>query len=267
MFCFITPIRSQHVSADWERVSELFERTAWSVFNQTDRHFRLLAVIHERPVLRSSFDERLEFLTATHPVPAIGFDSLLLGDKVPKLRIALARAGELGARFVMPLDADDLVSRHLVEFVRAQSDGDGWYVLDGWKHCYGSPWIEPISEFNRICGSCNILNLRRLLALRSGELSTVGEMLFSAGHDQIVPVLGSLGLSLKPIPFRAATYVVGNGENFSTRFVDAPPRYAPRSILRSIAGRALRRITHASRLRPLTSPLRTEFSINGSLAA
>jgi glycerol-3-phosphate O-acyltransferase len=62
MFCFITSLRAPQASANWPRVCELFERTAVSVFAQTESNFRLIVAGHAPPILRRQFDARLEFI-------------------------------------------------------------------------------------------------------------------------------------------------------------------------------------------------------------
>src|SRR5262245_46888531 len=99
MFCFITSLRSKQVSDNWPRVCELFERTATSVFNSDEQNIRLIAVCHERPVLRREFDQRLELIQVDSAAP-IRSHHAMIEDKVTKLLIAMRRVRELCADFV-----------------------------------------------------------------------------------------------------------------------------------------------------------------------
>lgn len=268
MFCFITSLRAPQASSNWQRVCELFERTATSVFGQSVPDFRLIVAGHERPVLTRSFDERLEFITADLPIPDSTYASRA-ADKRRKLIMGMQRARALGADYVMSLDADDLVSGRLVEHVLSHPDADGWYIQHGFTHQYGCRWVEPMwGSFNMVCGSCNILS-RRWFSF-PGEPARERDMekdWFEEGHLQFVPLFGARGATIQPIPFPAATYIVHDGDRMSQMNPDdIRPTPARRGPLRRFAGQALLAAITLSRRRPLTKEIRREFAIGGALA-
>jgi len=268
MFCFITSLRAPQASANWPRVCELFERTAASVFAQTESNFRLIVAGHAPPILRRQFDARLEFIAADLPVP--NEDYYLRGaDKRDKLIVGLRQARALGAHAVMAIDADDLVSCRLAEFVLARPEIDGWHVARGFKHAYGRGWIEPIEAgFNLLCGSCNVLS-RRWFAFpgdRARE-AAAERAWFDAGHDEFARVFGALGARIEPVPFPAAVYIANASDGLSNSDPDARATRPPRSGPRRLAGRALLALRTIARRRPLTNKLRDEFSIAGPLAS
>ncbi|MGC9954235.1 MAG: hypothetical protein ABSD21_08150 [Rhizomicrobium sp.] len=252
------------MSNDWSRVCELFERTAASVFNQTIGDFRLVAVCHQRPALKRPFDKRLEFVTADHPVPERDHDAMIVGDKVPKLHIAMQRARELGADYVMPIDADDLVSRRIVEFVLSHRGVDGWFVERGWRYEYGTRWLARVEQFNKVCGSGNIV-ARRWFSFRGqpdkerqADLSII-----DCGHQLTVQTLAARGAFMRPLPFRAAVYIVSSGENSSNAAVyeTAVPSKNP---VRHFVGRTLLTTRTLLNRRPCTSATRLEFALDPS---
>lgn len=264
MFCFITSLRSRAVSDNWRRVSELFERTAVSVFNQTAPEFRLIAVCHELPILERTFDERLEFIRVNYAVPERGNREQMLDDKVLKLLLAMRRVRELGADFVMPMDADDLISRKIVAHALAHPDADGWYVEHGYRYQYGRNWLETLPGFGRICGTCNIL-ARRWFAFPGAPEREVAadDALIVKGFGQVVETFATQGAHLRPLPFVGVVYTVLNGENTS-RLVVHPQNSVRRNRLRALAGHYKRATLLWLKRRPCTPALRREFAIDSS---
>lgn len=267
MFCFITSLRARAASAHWDRVCELFERTAASVFAQSDPRFRLIVVGHDRPALSRAFDARLEFIAADLPIPEASY-AAKDADKRHKLIIALQRAREVGADYAMSLDADDLVSARLVEYVLAHPDADGWYIRHGYVHQYGSRWVEPMRDsFNLVCGSCNIL-ARRCFAFPqdAARERAMENDWFVEGHLQFVQAFAARGANIQPIPFPAATYIRHDGDRMNELNPDnVRPPPAPRGPLRRLAGQALLAAVTLSRRRPLTGAIRREFAIGGAV--
>lgn len=267
MFCFITSLRAPQASANWPRVCELFERTAASVFAQTDANFRLIVAGHAPPVLRRQFDARLEFIAADLPVPENTYPARDL-DKRVKLILALRRARALGAAYVMSIDADDLVSNRLAEFALSDPHADGWYAGSGYQHEYGRPFVEPVTTgFNYVCGSCNILANRWFSFPDDEEREREVERLwFIGGHATFEDLFGALGARIRSLPFPAVTYVAHGGERMQHLNPQnlAPPR--PRWWLRRLAGKAWLAALTVARRRPLTAKIRNEFSIGGALA-
>lgn len=265
MFCFITSLRSPTVSENWTRVCELFDRTLGSVFNQLSPNFKVVAVCHEVPKLFGTADERLEFIKVKFPVPEKTFESMLTNDKVPKLKVAMRRAREMNASYIMPIDADDLVSRQIVSYC-LDHDVDGWVIRRGYRHEYGQAWIEKAADFNLQCGTCNIL-ARRIFKLddpmRERDLDKI---LFEDGHNRVAATLSARGVVIQPLPFPAAVYIVANGEN-STRLALSSELFPIRRSrgVRGLVGRNLLTFATWTRRRPLTGAFRSEFSIRGSL--
>ena len=47
MIYFGIPLRSKETSNNWDKVTEFFNRTLWSVYNQTDPDFRIIVACHD----------------------------------------------------------------------------------------------------------------------------------------------------------------------------------------------------------------------------
>lgn len=272
MFYFITPLRAPALTLDWARTSKLFERTAASVFRQTMPDFRHIVICHEPPTLTRTYDDRLQFIKVDLPMETrpTQFTSqvypAMSRDKVNKLLIGLGEARKRGASFVMLLDADDLVSNRLVEYVVSNPDADGWYVKCGWRYVYGQPWMTIADEFNKVCSSCHVLS-RRWFAFPDdpGREREVEAAFISQGHEQAVDALAALGAKLRQIPFRAVV-ATESGENMSIvkHIKPGEPSGPARSWLRRLAGRAMLQTIRWYYRRPLGPGLRREFAIERS---
>lgn len=251
MFCFTTSLRAPDVSDVWWRVIDLLERTTASVFNQTDPRFCLIVAGSCVPPIRKKYDERLQFIVVDRPAPERTFESQM-EDKVAKLKVALSRAQELGARYVMPIDADDLVSSKIVGHVMSAA-ADGWFVPHGWRYRYGSRWIARQDSFNQVCGTCNIVSAALL------RHPTGADDLISNGHADAAKTFADKGADIRPLPFRAAVYTVANGEN-ATRALPAGP-FRKRGALVRFGGR-LRDM--ALREQPCYGAVTAEFMLDRS---
>jgi hypothetical protein len=289
MFCFITSIRARSVSSDWRLVSELFERTAESVYNQSDENFRLIVVCHDKPMLSSAFDERLEFIEAKFPEPpnhtinsasayqlwrqrstalpaecdwcdeTVGRPAnynFLVRDKVCKLFLAMERARELNASAVMPIDADDLVHRDLVSFVINAPPSDGWYIEKGWSYSYGNHFIQKEDRFNLICGTCNILYKSYFSFPDNRERESRSDKLwFSEGHTEFVRGFSEIGAKISPIPFRAAIYITDHPGSLSGLVRKTP------ELRQRLSGMKAEILNWSKRM-PLNRHLRETFGLN-----
>lgn len=265
MLAFITPLRAPQVSRNWRRVCELFERTANSVFAQTGQDFCMVVVCHEQPLLTRAFDSRLQFVPVNWTAPAHNWNSMV-ADKVNKLMLGLRHARKSGADYAMALDADDLVSRRLSEYVSSQPPADGWYARSGFMHRYGDAWIEPVAkDFNLLCGSCNILH-RRWFSFPddSTREHNVEHTWFGEGHAAFVRLFEAQGATLQPLPFPAVTYVIQEERLSRLDTSNFPP--ARGRLYSLISNTRLAALTIA-RQRRLTREIRDEFSIAGKLAA
>src|SRR5262245_53047691 len=132
MLCFLMALKSRQVSRDWVHVCRLFEASLRSVYRQTHDNFRIIVACHETPIVTTNYDTRLEFINVDCPPPAQISTKLCMEDKWLKLRHAMIRAGELKPDFLMIMDADDLVSKHLASFTAQHQDRNGWMVRTGY---------------------------------------------------------------------------------------------------------------------------------------
>jgi hypothetical protein len=215
------------------------------------------------------------FLSVDHDIPHHE-DAVVSGrlDKLAKIAAAWDYAKSIwNPHYVMKLDADDLISSRLVQWVENFGREPGYLIKHGWVWRSGSRCLLQCTEYlDRVCASC--LVVRSDIADQEGPFRTGVEGIrfnemslnFAANdHYSLVPGSGTstlllndshqryaaqfayLGQKLSTVPFRAIVYRIGNPESNSAGLKTARP------TLRMILG-TIRR----SRL--ITKNLRREFA-------
>lgn len=240
---------SSQVANSWELVSKLFERCIQSVCNQTSPNFRVIVVCNEKPIIEFvhplvSYVE-VDFLPSSSDVISKTLDR---GHRVIK---GLIVAQQFEPTHIMFVDADDCISKYIVEFVETNRQHDGWFIKVGYVYKDGSNFIYlDRRKFNLKCGTCNIIKAD-LYELNSSLLDDQNFILnFYGRHMYITEYLNNKGATIKPLPFRGAIYTVENGENYyCTRF----NRYVPKAIIPRL--RSLRNYQF------VTQSIRNEFGL------
>ena len=49
MICFLVPVKSEKLSSDWDKFSELVNRSLKSINGQKDKDFQIVVACHELP--------------------------------------------------------------------------------------------------------------------------------------------------------------------------------------------------------------------------
>jgi len=216
---FIIPLLSRKASNDWNMVSTLFNRTLWSCYNQTSPDFHIIVACHEIPELTKKYDERVEFIKVSEeeaPIPKTQDEKMI--DKGYKTHTLAMRVRELKGGYVMMVDADDLVSCRIAEFVNRHPEENGFYIKTGYVYFVGNDYMKVLPKFSS--GSANIVNCSiNDLPSEYPEIMTPNcdsnEWLIRKGHGGVVSACKAAGRPLKPLPFKGAVYVLGSGENHS----------------------------------------------------
>lgn len=216
MIYFGIPLRSKKVSNDWDKVTEFFNRTLWSVYNQTDPDFRIIVACHEIPSLRHTYDERVEFIQVDAPIPTTLPDMML--DKGFKVHTIGMRIRELGGGFTMMVDADDIQSNRIAEYVHCHQDKNGFVSHNGYYYHVGDDFIKKGHKFPN--GSSTIVKYSiEDLPDKHYEKMVPNEnsnpYIIRKNHGEIPKVCARLGRPLSPLPFIASIYVRGTGDNHS----------------------------------------------------
>ena len=128
------------------------------------------------------------------------------------------RLRELGGGYAMMVDGDDLVSCHLAEFIKKHPNENGFYVKTGYVYFVGDNYMKILPKFSS--GSACIVSYSvDDLPDKYPDIMTANcdanEWIIRKRHGGVVSACEKAGRSLKPIPFKAAVYVLGSGENHS----------------------------------------------------
>ncbi len=120
----------------------------------------------------------------------------------------------------MMLDADDLVSNRLVDYVLKDGDPNGYLVESGYAYDWKANLIAPIpgvwgKGFDNVCGSCSVINFAPddLPPLRGGDESVDYLAKHLKQHSHWKHVMREAGRPLKSLPFPAAVYVLNHDNN------------------------------------------------------
>ncbi len=153
-FLFAIPLVAKEVARDWQRVCSLLQCTLNSILAQTDKNFSVVLVCHDVPDIPQLSDPRVIILHAASPLPRNPSEQMY--DKGFKKRLAFSYLNKMGGGWVMLVDADDLVSKHLVSYVRKINPKYGLLIDRGLEFDCVSKKISKAFKFNRLCGSSAI---------------------------------------------------------------------------------------------------------------
>ena len=272
---FLIPFASRRTKSRWDIACAHLRQTLSSVRNSTSKNYCVVVAGHEAPDFNFESDSTCWFLSVNHAIP-LHEDVVVSGrlDKLAKIAAAWNYAkSRWNPRYVMKLDADDLISSRLVQWLENFGDQPGYLINHGWVWRSGSRYILHSTEYlDRVCASC--LVIRTDIADQEGPFGTgVEGMRFdqlsasfaAADHYSLIPGSGTstvllndshqryaaqfafLGHKLSNVPFKAVVYRTGNPESNSAGLQTGRP------TLRMILGRI-------RRTRLMTKNLKKEFA-------
>ena len=257
-------MRARALARDWDYHIWLLQCTLNSILAQSNPEFNVVVVCHDVPEIPQANNPAVHMLRVHHSLPEKTFDDMLV-DKVLKLTAGVDWAIARGSDYVMFVDADDLVSRRINEFVASHRGNNGWFFSRGYSHQYGGLWLRKLVRHHLICGTSHVVRLNLLQFAR--DASYRGERvntLAAAGHADYCRLLSSQGFPLEPLPFPGAIYVLHSD---SACWAPGGSAYhiegqcAPRPFWRRALSWGKRTAKLVLKLRPLTLSLRTEFTI------
>ena len=239
---FIIPFASRKVKSNWNVACGHLRQTLGSIQNSSSGNYRVIVAGHEPPEFDVSFDSRFHFLSLNHPTPSDhNYPPAFVLDKLTKVAAAWNYAKPTwNPKYVMKLDADDLVSSKLVEWLDNADEEAGYLIRHGWVWRSGSRYLLQRTEyFDRTCGSCLII--RNDVADKTGPFLTEWEGVpsdeasssfatsneHSAISESRISTLllndsftrfaaaqfAHLGLRLSTVPFSAVIYRTGNSDS------------------------------------------------------
>jgi hypothetical protein len=210
---YCLPLKSRAVAKDWNHVCRLLEDTLAAIFASDIDDIKVLIACHDVPVTRFSGDSRLEYLPIGHTVPVSVAEQT--NDKQIKLRMLAEAVCQAGGGYMVLMDADDLVSRHLARFIRNDDNRLGYSIQQGYIWNIQRGYFYKVNDFPRHCGSCSVFYLEPKDLMNGAEGLIQG--IYTTSHTNLAGMSESKGRPLSSVPFPAMIYLRHHGENFSIR--------------------------------------------------
>jgi hypothetical protein len=262
LLTFVIPLRHPQNSPDWDALKRRLEQTIRSIAAQDDPRWRAILVANagaDLPRLPRGFRcEQVDF----PPNPmfergANGLEAFRDACRLDKGRRVLAgilAAGSVG--YVMVVDDDDLVSRHLTGFVAAHRGKSGWYVEKGYLWGDGGKLLYQYADFSSFCGTSHIVraDLYDVSPGRPAADSALVRTLFGS-HIFIREYLAARGRPLEPLPFPGAVYRIGHAGAHSK----SPGLLRQVFFKRELLRHPLQSVQRLSGLRLLGPAMRRQF--------
>lgn len=273
---FLIPFASQRTKSRWDIACRHLRQTLNSVQNSTSENYCVVVAGHESPDFNVEANEKVRFLPVDHDIPRHE-DAVVSGrlDKLAKIGAAWNYAkSRWNPHYLMKLDADDLISARLVQWLENCGREPGYLIEHGWVWRSGARYFLQFTEYlDRVCASCLIV--RSDIADRAGPFLTEVEgiqfdeaslnfvisddsslvpgsgtstVLLNDSHQRYAAQFAYLGQKLSTLPFRAVVYRTGNPDSNSAALETGRP------TLRMILG-AIRRT------KLLTRTLKGEFAL------
>ncbi len=213
-FLFVVPLVAKMVARDWDRACHLLACTLDSILNQTDSDFMVALVCHDVPDIPQLKDPRIVVLQAHSKIPQSLGEQMI--DKGYKKRLAFAYLRLLGGGWIMLVDADDLVSKRLVEYARKSNAKYGLLIDKGWEFDCQTKKLTFARRFNRLCGSSALFKftVEELPQSAAQEQETISDKFES--HRIWRETANGLNRPFNFIKFKAAVYTINNQQNHST---------------------------------------------------
>jgi len=216
---FGVPLISKAAATDWGLVNWQFAATLGSLAGQTSRNFLILVAGTDEPETPVPAGIRYEFIKC--PDLANGTVGTKRQDMEAK-RIALAsRSRHLGGGYLMFVDADDLVSSRLVEYVDKNPHKNGYLAATGYilHASTGDIAPSPMPGFRKpldaICGTSSVVRLSPDELPDGSGKPAFFHQLFGKGHFLLRNQACESNRPLADFPFRAVVYVRGTGIHLS----------------------------------------------------
>ncbi len=233
MLGFVTSLPHPVNCASYDRRCELLGDTLRSILAQTEPDLCVVIVANEAPVGgHLPVDPRVEVVLVDFPPPhkpegTPVITDAMYADKGAKLSVGTAAALRRGADYIMWVDSDDFVTNRLAAFVASNAGANGWFSDAGYFHVQGSRTVTPVEhDFHQRNGSTHVLRADLTgvpdtiepTMTRTEVIDAVGQKRVRSimgDHKWIVAFYEELGTPLASLPFPAAIWEIGTGENFS----------------------------------------------------
>lgn len=226
MIAFVVPFRSKSSSGNWPYHCALLNRTIASITNQLDKEFKAIVVYTDYP---ENAIENKNVTWLHFPYPFLTTSEIddyesyakqyFAKEKFAEYAMDQARksiygskyAKEAGCKYIMSVDADDLVSNEISGFVNSHDNktNAGWFVNKGYVYLEGRNYVYRYPKnLNQFCGSTYIVRTD-LVSVPDFESKNLLDYNFFSSHAWLKDRLKDYkNAVLHPLPFYAITYVL-----------------------------------------------------------
>ena len=196
MFIFLIALKSKSAPHNWQKTTQLLAQTLGSIQNQSDNNYRIIIVCNEKPAIAN---DKIDWVLTDILSPDLESAFYLKErDRAKKLLIGFNYAKQYSPSYLMPVDADDFVSKNIVKYANGNDNSNGYYLGSGYIFEQGNDLIHISHGFENYCGTSLILKSDTFLDYFGGGVYL---------HNKT----GKLDL----LPFDGAIYNRCNGENFA----------------------------------------------------
>lgn len=171
---FLIPFKPRTTEHSWATDQELLKKTIASILNQVSENFRIYVIYTDLPDSKLD-DGKVQYIKS--PFPFLQYDDIPANeemlpyhkdkrlmekrfDKGKKLTYGGMVARQDGCTYLMAVDADDLISNRITEFVDKHNNHNtapGWYIDKGYVLQTGSRWALKKKNMNYFNGSTHIV--------------------------------------------------------------------------------------------------------------
>ena len=248
---FLIPFASRRTKSRWDIACADLRQTLKSVHNSTSESYCVVVAGHEPPDFNIETKAKACFLSVDHDIPRHQ-NAVVSGrlDKLAKIAAAWNYAKSTwNPHYLMKLDADDLISSRLVQWLENFGREPGYLMKHGWLWQSGARHLLQFTEYlDRVCASCLIirsdvadqkgpfltevegiqLNEASLNFAASDHYSLVpgsgtSTLLLNDSHQRYAAQFAYLGHKLSTLPFRAVIYRKGNPDSNSAALETGRP--------------------------------------------
>lgn len=265
-FSIIIPFRPKAQSVDWENECLLLQKTILSVLQQSYQNFKILVIYTDLPIDFIVDDKviYIHFQYGFQPYEEIINNDLLFSyfkskilvvrrwDKARKVMYGIKIAKELNCDYSMILDADDHISKYLLNYMAIESElyeCPGWYIDQGFVYKNSDSYLIRIpNKMNYLNGSTHVLQ-NKFISIPDFTSQEWQKYNIFTDHGWIKDrVKQEFNIELRKIPFPAVVYFVHSSNVSNIRNKEY------RISIKTVLKRLLRGIR-------LTESLRSEFFI------
>ncbi len=273
---FLIPFASRRTKSRWDIACADLRQTLKSVHNSTSESYCVVVAGHEPPDFNIETKAKACFLSVDHDIPRHQ-NAVVSGrlDKLAKIAAAWNYAKSTwNPHYLMKLDADDLISSRLVQWLENFGREPGYLMKHGWLWQSGARHLLQFTEYlDRVCASCLIIRsdvadqkgpfLTEVEGIQLNEASLnfavsdhyslvpgsgTSTLLLNDSHQRYAAQFAYLGHKLSTLPFRAVIYRIGNPDSNSAALETGRPSL--RMILGTIR-----------RTKLMTTTLKREFAL------